>query len=908
MNESLHSCPDVQEWRIFLAGLVGGERAGELESHLSTCEACSQRLREADADDSLSAALRNGARIFEEIEASDWTIAADDTSVMMAGTSPSGRDEVWGGTVEWGEATHLAGYRILGPLGRGGNGRVYLAVDERLGRRVALKVILDDRRRDARDLARFEREACLLAQLNHPGIVRLYEVGSHRGWPYLALEYVEGGTLASQLQGRPIAADDAARTTYELAQALRHAHERGIIHRDLKPGNILLTPQIDRCERETLGTEALTSFAGRTKIADFGLARSIDAADLTRTGDVLGTPGYAAPELFDGRAVEADQSCDLYSLGAILYELLTGRAPFRGETAIETIALARLEDPLPPRRLRPALPKDLETICLKCLAREPARRYATAADLAEDLARVLDRRPIRARAIGTAERTARWLRRRPLVAGLVGLLATLLVAMTLGAAIYERSLRSSLAQTRSAERQAEQKRVEAEREARRADDNYDQAREALRAILLRTSDARWSGVPRLQQLRREQSEAALAFFRRIAEQHPETNKAKFDAAQAELEAGKLQLFLGRKDDGLAALRHALNAAEHLHRDNPQDVAAARLAAEASVNLGIQNVGEANVRLVEQGVARLARLAENSPEVSDLRNIHIDCLISLGAVYVVAMRYDEAERTLCEAIRLDDEWLQVHPDDLTRLLRRAKARINLSASYRQSKQTRLCREQHQLAESDYERLLKIDPADRATLEGLAVLRINGAYDLQAEERLDEAVAYVEQNIPMLEEALRREPEDAMYRDRLFRTYGVAATMYEAAGEKGRAADAWRRVVEFAPREEAALRSVQWVEACLNADDARQAVEAAEAAGIAMNEAGDDDLRREWGKILERLVSIVQSAAEFSEAERDSWGARFRQQAEAVGRRQAERNTEKSPSPEERDRTSPPANAR
>jgi WD40 repeat protein/tRNA A-37 threonylcarbamoyl transferase component Bud32 len=306
----------------------------------------------------------------------------------------------------------IPGYEILGELGRGGMGVVYKARQIRLNRVVALKVILQGAHAGAEQRARFQAEAEAVARLQHPNIVQIHEVGEHDGLPWLVLEYLPGGSLAEGLHGRPLSPTDAATLVLALARAVAYAHGCGIVHRDLKPANVLLTAD------------------GVPRITDFGLAKRLDAGDgPTQTGVVLGSPSYMAPEQAAGRGREVGPPADIYALGAILYELLTNRPPFQGDSRMETIQQVLHEDPVPPRRLRPRIPLDLETICAKCLQKKPSDRYASAADLADDLARFLAGDPVRARPLSAARRIARWVRRHPVAA--VVLLSSLLLASLL---------------------------------------------------------------------------------------------------------------------------------------------------------------------------------------------------------------------------------------------------------------------------------------------------------------------------------------------------------------------------------------------------------------------------------------------------------------------------------------------
>jgi tetratricopeptide (TPR) repeat protein len=322
----------------------------------------------------------------------------------------------------------VPGYEVLTELGRGGMSVVYLARHVRLKRLVALKMILAGAQASPAELARFRIEGEAVARLDHQNIVRIYEVGDHIDpvsrvdRPFFALEYVDGGTLEARTAGLPQPAEEAARLVETLARAIHYAHLRGILHRDLKPSNILVLAD------------------GTPKIADFGLARLLDAhPDLTPTQSVLGTPSYMAPEQASGRARETDGRADVYSLGAILFKLLTGRPPFLAPHILPLLERVRNQEPPRPAHLRPDLPRDLETICLKCLEKAPDRRYATALELAEDLRRFLDGAPIHARPVPTWERLWRSLRQHPVLwaralAGGVAVILVLLLWWYAGAA------------------------------------------------------------------------------------------------------------------------------------------------------------------------------------------------------------------------------------------------------------------------------------------------------------------------------------------------------------------------------------------------------------------------------------------------------------------------------------------
>lgn len=337
----------------------------------------------------------------------------------------------------------LGPYEIIEELGRGGMGRVYAARQIGLGRIVALKVMGDASRRADFEL-RFLREAQTAARLRHPNLVAVHDFGRADGQWYFSMDYLEGGDLARRLRGRPFAPWEAASVVRKVTLALAHAHTEGILHRDIKPSNILLD-----------GDEP--------KLADFGLATQLEAGgDLTAVTGILGTPHYLAPEALREGSAALSVASDLYALGAVLFELLTGRTPFAGAAPGALMALMESSEPPSPRLLAPAVPRDLETICLKCLERDPARRYASALALAEDLRRFLDGEPILARPLSGPARFLRWCRRRPALAAVWALVTALAVGSTVAAITIQRTLgRALAAEADSRERLREGRKAEA---------------------------------------------------------------------------------------------------------------------------------------------------------------------------------------------------------------------------------------------------------------------------------------------------------------------------------------------------------------------------------------------------------------------------------------------------------------
>jgi serine/threonine-protein kinase len=322
------------------------------------------------------------------------------------------------------ERPSVMGFKILDEIGRGGMGVVYKAEQIGLNRLVALKMILAGGHAGESELARFQTEAQAIARLHHTNIVQVYEIGSHDGMPFLALELCDGGSLEKKVQKQPLSVREAVQLVQVLALAMHHAHEHNVIHRDLKPANILLAED------------------GTPKITDFGLAKKLDDSGLTQPGQAtMGTPSYMAPEQAGGKLNAIGPGVDIYALGAILYELLTGRPPFKAATPLDTMLQVISEEPVSPRRLQPRLPRSLEAVCLKCLHKDRSQRYESAQALADDLGRYLRGESVLARPPSLGARLFRWASDRlAFVVTLFGLLVFVLNYLVVGSAALEAGL------------------------------------------------------------------------------------------------------------------------------------------------------------------------------------------------------------------------------------------------------------------------------------------------------------------------------------------------------------------------------------------------------------------------------------------------------------------------------------
>jgi WD40 repeat protein len=368
----------------------------------------------------------------------------------------------------------VPGYEVLGELGRGGMGVVYRARQVALGRTVALKMILAGAHAGADERARFRREAEAIARLSHPNIVAVHEVGEHDGRLFFSLEFCPGGSLDRQLDGTPWDPKRAAKLVRTLARAMQAAHEARVVHRDLKPANVLL------------GAD------GTPKVTDFGLAKKLDdrGPAPTQTGAIVGTPSYMAPEQAEGKK-EVGPAADTYALGAILYELLTGRPPFKAATPLDTILQVVADEPVPPGRLNRQVPRDLETVCLLCLHKDPKRRYGSAGELADDLARFRRGEPVRARPVGRAERAVKWVRRRPVVAGLLAVVVLLTAAGVGGVGWAYRQAVQERGIARDERDKAQTAQANALSEKDRADRRAEESRRALANSQVLLAQAAW---------------------------------------------------------------------------------------------------------------------------------------------------------------------------------------------------------------------------------------------------------------------------------------------------------------------------------------------------------------------------------------------------------------------------------
>jgi hypothetical protein len=688
----------------------------------------------------------------------------------------------------------IPGFVILGECGRGGMGVVYLAEQVDLGRRVALKFLKPELAGSMVQRTRLMVEATALARLQHPNIVQIFSSGTHEGRSFIVQEFVGGESLHKKLAHQPASALVAARVVATLARAVEHAHRQRIIHRDLKPSNVLLT--VD----------------GIPKISDFGLAKLSDVggeANQTQSGTIVGSPSYMAPEQSLGKPGAVAPPADIYSLGAILYEMLTARPPFLASSTLETLEQVHTADPVSPRQLQPKLPRDIATICLKCLRKDPAHRYATAAALADDLDRLLEGRPILARPASWPIRLAKWVKRRPATAASLAVAVLAAIALLAGGLIYQSLLRAAL-------KRAEENALVARDQKSEADARYRLARETLNKMLDRFGARDFRQTPGLKELQRQQLADALGFYRDVVKGRINPNPAvRFEAGEAALQSGQAQLVLGRMSEGYEQINQAIAIFENLLREDPAR-AEYRLALALSYrsrsftampppvsNVSPSNDGASTFDL-DRSRELLEKLLAQYPENRTYRAELAITYHNLGTYYSNRLPLDlaKAEPSFREAVNLRRSLLDNSPSEADAPLRVLMAEslqglaVIIQQKERKEEVPRLYAESRKLLEH----ALRVEPKwDEATLSlGLTLLswgdflRFDPASHSKAENLLAQAIEHL---APIVE----REPEWSSARMALLNSHGALAALREADGRYVEAAREREKVVAISKPE-------------------------------------------------------------------------------------------------------------
>ena len=571
--------------------------------------------------------------------------------------------------------TGLGKYELLGELGRGAMGVVYKARERALDRIVAIKVILAGPHAGQDRLDQAYREARAIARLQHPNIVQIHEIGEEDGRPFLCMEYVDGPGLDRLLrrwqgQGSPgLAPDVAANLLQTVARAVHYAHQQGIVHRDLKPANILMrgavgeSPHTSARETESAGLDLQSVVP---KIADFGLAKFLDSpAGATCTGQLVGTPSFMAPEQADGRVDEVGPAADVYALGVILYELLAGRPPFQATTVQLSLELTRTAEPLPPRRWRPNLPRDLQTICLKCLAKEPGGRYASALALAEDLRRYLAGEPIRAVAATRYERLAKWVKRRPVVAGLLAALMIVLAGGVTGIIWQWQRAEQNAATALENARDFKLERDKAIEERGRAERHLKSARESIDE-LAKLGDRLWAQA-RTNRTGKVLLEKVLAFYQEVLKDESTDPAVRLSTAQVCGQVSQIRHTLGQLDRAVEACEQESSLLAGLVKENPDNAYYELRLGESLRNRAhiLRDLGKSQQALaLYRDAAKLGeQLLVRTPTDPGYQDYLANTLLNTVTVLPQNEHVQEIEAMYRRAVELVQSALQTHPDDV-----------------------------------------------------------------------------------------------------------------------------------------------------------------------------------------------------------------------------------------------------
>jgi serine/threonine-protein kinase len=639
---------------------------------------------------------------------------------------------------------YFGDYELLEEVARGGMGVVYRAQQKSLNRTVALKMILAGRLASAADVQRFHTEAEAAANLDHPHIVPIHEIGEHEGQHYFTMKFIEGGSLAQHGSRLRHDAPAIARLLATVARAVHHAHQRGLLHRDLKPANILLDLQ------------------GQPHLTDFGLARRLTGdPGLTRTGTAVGTPSYMAPEQAAGPRMATTTAADVYSLGAILYELLTGVPPFRAEHPLETLRQVLEREPVRPRSIDATVDRDLETICLKCLEKDPHRRYASAAELADDLERLLRNEPVRARRIGALERLRRWCRRRPVIAGLSAALA---LSLVVGTVVVVWEWRAAEAHSR----RAEWERDRAATERGRAEEAFRQAHEAVNDFCIKVSDGPMRDAAGLQPVRRELLQSALAYYDRFLHERGQDPALRREMADTHYRIATITSMLGPKAQAVEAYHRALEVYQDLLSSEPTSVSLRTSLAETHARLGMlqYETGRPTAALASyrEAVRRYEELLSEQPGNDPLQNGTAAVYSHLGELHRWAGRVPAAFECMSRAQDLQQELVERHP-------RVAEYRANLARMLCRRANIEAARGHHDDARAIYakasamqERLIDQEPVNLWFQQDLATTYRQLGGGLCVKHEYDEALIALERSQGLLQRLVRVEPGIAgLHRD-------------------------------------------------------------------------------------------------------------------------------------------------
>jgi tetratricopeptide (TPR) repeat protein len=888
--EAPHSaCPDPGRLLAILRGSAVPGDAERLAEHLEWCSRCGTLVDRLLEEDQLVSLLHGSPKPVPEAEekavrqligrlqslADQRAAASADATTEHATGLLSERTPLPGDpgsserdptqaeyihlldpALEVGEIGRVGPYRVLRLLGSGGMGIVFQAQQSYPPRTIAVKMLLAGPHRH-----RFRQEMEVIARLQHPNIVHIHEVGEHEQRPYFTMEFVDGGDLAQKLAAGPLPARAAAQLVQTLARAMHYAHEQGFVHRDLKPSNILL-------HRD-----------GTAKISDFGLAKSLlpagEAAPEYRTesGAILGTPSYMAPEQAVGGEIAS--ASDIYSLGAILYEALTDRPPFKAATVLETLEQVRRQEPIAPRRLQPGTPRDLETICLTCLHKEPARRYGSAAELADDLGRFLRGEPIRARPAGVVERLGKWIRRQPVLAALLAVSGLSLAALVAGGLVHNARQHAAVARAEAKEEEARRRQEEAAR-------NYRAARDTLNRMLDRLGHLPEGQVKHREELRREMLEEALSFYQKIQGEADPDPLVRRDIALAYVQAAGIQFELGQRRPAEENYRRAIALLEHL----PEELCATRAIqdqlAECYQYLGQiawtaerRDEGE---RAYRRFVAISQRGAAAEPDNPERQYNLAAALFQIGTIYQAASRWAESETYVLQARDIHARLLDAHPGKQAYRQGLGSAYTYLGHLYRLMHRPGEAGEAFARAEELFAPLLEADPDGMDPALHLGPLYFTWSDFVLERGQPETALRLAGRAVDLAEGVIRKEPRHTIARAHVREAHHKRAEAYEVLGRWAAAAADWDRAVELDDEGHPWYRRMRRVLALARAGDHARAT-----AGVPAV-VDDPEVTAEGLFRLARAVALSVGTARadvrLAPAEREALAGRYASQAMAL----------------------------
>lgn len=645
-------------------------------------------------------------------------------------------------------------YELIEPIAKGGMGIVYKARQKKLNRIVAIKMILAGQFADQSDIDRFYAEAEAAAALSHPNIVAIHEIGEMNGQHFFSMDFIEGKSLSGLIQENPVPPRVAAEFTKTIAETMEFAHEKGVVHRDLKPANVLL----DKRQRPL--------------ITDFGLAKQVsNTSQLTMAGSIVGTPSYMPPEQAAGKIEEIGPWSDLYSIGAILYELLTGRPPFRASNPFETVRQVIELEPPSPRLLNANVPKDLETICLKCLQKERIRRYANCQELADELGRYLRGEPIQARPISGVARFWRLCKRYPATASAIAIaVVALLSASIFSTAAYFRTKRAlanetaALSKSENSLRQESAAKALAEERKAQADQSFREAMQAVNDLLTKVSESRLRNQPGAQELRQELLVTARGYHERFQQQRQGDPDVENELAASHFRVGRIALDLGALDDAIKSLSKAQEMQTRLLAEKPNDLDRLKALGDSLTQLGQVWTRKRDLAAASRDYAEAVRIREqliaNAPENHEFQRVLASAYMNAG---LVAFNMAQAES--------DDKAFNA-------LLAKAQDQFDKMQAIRT-------------------RLLTIPDLDEKFRRDVKRDFGIGCFNLgrlaQEADRLNVAIDHFKNAATAFEEVLEDEPNDLDNQGRLATCRRLVGDLLKASGEPAEARDSYERAL-------------------------------------------------------------------------------------------------------------------